>query len=59
MKVEVIVDQIEGYAKTLVQSIRILNERRYILEPILLNDAIKAELSNKFEKPMEHKHTTI
>lgn len=42
-------DQIEGYANTLAQSLRVLDERRYILEPLLENDPIKEALSRKFK----------
>lgn len=49
MKVDAFVKQIEEYTKALVQSVRILDERRYILEPLLLNDVVKTALSNKFE----------
>ena len=42
-------DQIEGYANTLIQSLRVLDERRYILEPLLENEPIKVALSEKFK----------
>ena len=43
-----IVSQIEGYAKTLTQSLRVLDERRHILEPLIYNKDIKSALDSKF-----------
>ena len=43
-----IVKQLEGYASTLTQSMRVMDERRYILEPLLYHDGIKSRLSKKF-----------
>ena len=44
-----ITEQIEGYANTLMQSFRVLDERRYILEPLLHDEDIKSALSDKFD----------
>jgi hypothetical protein len=40
--------QIEAYAKTLVQQLRIMDERRYILQPLLVDEDIRGSLSEKF-----------
>lgn len=40
-------EQLEGYAKTLVQSMRVLDERRHILQPLLDDRDVKESLANK------------
>ncbi|HEX7079751.1 MAG TPA: hypothetical protein VF329_01900 [Gammaproteobacteria bacterium] len=40
--------QLEGYAKTLVQALRVMDERRHILQPLLRDAEIAAALANKF-----------
>lgn len=40
--------QIEAYARTLIQQLRIMDERRWILEPLLRDEAIKDALHEKF-----------
>jgi len=42
-------DQIEGYAKTLVQQLRIVDERRHILEPLIWDDGIRKALHEKLD----------
>ena len=42
------IEQIHAYAKTLVQSVRLLDERRYILAPLVENKSIKEALGVKF-----------
>jgi hypothetical protein len=40
--------QIEGYAKALVQALRVMDQRRHILEPLLAEDQIGRALNDKF-----------
>ena len=40
--------QIEGYAKTLVQEVRIMDERRHILQPLLRDEEVRRALAEKF-----------
>jgi len=44
-----IIEQIEAYANTLMQALRVLDERRHILEPLLHDENVKAALRKKFE----------
>ena len=41
--------QIEGYAKALVQAIRVMDQMRHILEPLLAEDKIGQALNAKFK----------
>ncbi|SHF08607.1 hypothetical protein SAMN04487965_1332 [Microbulbifer donghaiensis] len=41
--------QVEGYANNLVNSVKILDERRYILEPLVNCEEIKTALSHKLK----------
>jgi hypothetical protein len=40
---------IQAYAKALIQGIRVMDERRHILQPLLRDDDVKRELRQKFE----------
>lgn len=46
---EQVLAQIEAYAKALIQGIRLMDERRHILEPLLRNDEVKDALAEKFK----------
>ncbi|MHA7881265.1 MAG: AbiU2 domain-containing protein [Saccharospirillum sp.] len=41
-------EQLEGYSKTLVQAVRVMDERRHILEPLLKDEEVKCALGEKF-----------
>lgn len=41
-------EQIEAYAKALTQGVRIMDERRHILQPLLRDEDIRAALGEKF-----------
>ncbi|MTT53110.1 hypothetical protein F1529_11510 [Alcanivorax sp. VBW004] len=41
-------EQLEGYSKTLVQAVRVMDERRHILEPLLEDEEVKVVLGKKF-----------
>lgn len=41
-------EQLEGYSKTLVQAVRVMDERRHILEPLLEDEEVKSALARKF-----------
>ena len=40
--------QIEGYAKTLEQAVRVMDERRHLLAPLVEDDEVKGALGRKF-----------
>ena len=42
-------EQLEGYSKTLVQAMRVLDERRHILQPLLEDTEVKDALAKKLE----------
>jgi hypothetical protein len=44
-----IINQIKGYASALIHSLMILDERRYIFEPLIKNTPIKKALAKKFK----------
>ena len=46
---EQVLAQIEAYAKALIQGVRLMDERRHILEPLLQNDEVKDALAEKFK----------
>ena len=41
-------EQVDGYSKTLVQAVRVMDERRHILAPLLHDDEVKIALRNIF-----------
>lgn len=41
-------EQLEVYSKTLVQAVRVMDERRHIVEPLLRDEEVKGALSEKF-----------
>ena len=41
--------QIEAYAKALIQGVRIMDERRHIMEPLLHDEDVRSALAEKFK----------
>lgn len=41
-------EQIDAYAKALIQGVRIMDERRHILQPLLRDEAVRVSLAEKF-----------